>query len=118
MIYVSYLVGVSPKQCFYRIFQRWGRPPLFFSEAPNWPKGVLENAFFPRKKHLWQYVGPTMICGKSDESANPSQIGSSPSCQWAFQVTCADHATNRTQGIYEEKKLPPWMVGLCWFGGR
>ena len=30
MIYVSYLVGVAPKHCFYRIFQRWGRPPLFF----------------------------------------------------------------------------------------
>ena len=28
MIYVSYLVGVAPKHCFYRIFQRWGRPPL------------------------------------------------------------------------------------------
>lgn len=67
---------------------------------------------FSAKEAFGQYVGPTMICGKSDESANPSQIGSSPSCQWAFQVTCADHATNRTQGIYEEKKLPPWMVGL------
>ena len=28
MIYVSYLVGVAPKHCFYRIFRRWGRPPL------------------------------------------------------------------------------------------
>ena len=30
MIYVSYLVGVAPKHCFYRIFQRWGRPPLIY----------------------------------------------------------------------------------------
>ena len=30
MIYVSYLVGVAPKHRFYRIFQRWGRPPLKF----------------------------------------------------------------------------------------
>ena len=30
IIYVSYLVGVAPKHCFHRIFQRWGRGPLFF----------------------------------------------------------------------------------------
>ena len=60
MIYVSYLVGVAPKHCFYRIFQRWGRPPLFligfsiinhpFSGTP-----IFGNA------HIFAFVGDSKV---------------------------------------------------------
>ena len=45
MIYVSYLVGVAPKHCFYRIFQRWGRPPLFSNYSDAQPSATAKMQY-------------------------------------------------------------------------